>query len=309
MINNFAITFISIFLEAIPFVMVGVIISSIIQIFVSEELLAGIIPKNKLVGILIASSMGIIFPVCECAIIPVTRRLIKKGLPLYLGITFMLAAPIVNPVTLISTYYAFSQKPEFVILRGVLGLSTAIIVGFLISFLIKENQLKEEKHNHGECSCCHCVEHIHSYEGKPESRFKKIFSKISEIIEHINIELFDVGKFLIFGAFLSAIMQTAVPRNYIMPVGNSHLVSIIVMMILAFVLSICSEADAFIARGFLGSFTNGSILAFLIFGPIFDIKQTLMMTGAFRRSFVIKLMVLVCIIVFISSILVNLFFK
>ena len=118
MINNFTITFVSIFLEAIPFVMIGVIISSIIQMFVSEELLARIIPKNKLVGILIASLMGIIFPVCECAIIPVARRLIKKGLPLYLGITFMLAVPIVNPVTLLSTYYAFAQKPEFVVLRG-----------------------------------------------------------------------------------------------------------------------------------------------------------------------------------------------
>ncbi len=100
-INDFASIFLSIIFEGIPFILIGALASSIIQIFVSEETIARIIPKNKFVGVFIASLVGLVFPVCECAIVPITRRLLKKGVPLSIAITFMLSVPIMNPVVLL----------------------------------------------------------------------------------------------------------------------------------------------------------------------------------------------------------------
>ena len=144
-LEGFTIVFLCIILEALPFVMVGAFVASIIQIFVSEQTIAKIIPKNRFVGLIAASLMGIIFPVCECAIVPIMTRLIKKGVPLNIAVTFMLAVPIVNPVVLTSTYYAFPGQTYMVFLRGFLGLISAILIGYLIGIIQdKNNPLKNK---------------------------------------------------------------------------------------------------------------------------------------------------------------------
>lgn len=322
-VESFTVIFLSIILEAIPFVMLGAFISSIIQIFVSEQTIARIIPKNRFLGLVAASLMGFIFPVCECAIVPIMRRLMKKGVPLYIAITFMLAVPIVNPVVLASTYYAFSGQVYMVLLRGGLGLISAILVGHLMGCIVgKENPLKESRtfipialaiahpqedncgcghHHEEEHTGCGCGHHHGLETGRPG-----VWNKTLEVLEHTSIELYDVGKFLIMGAFLSAVMQTFVARNYILSIGQGNITSVLVMMLMAFVLSLCSEADAFIARTFLGQFTTGSIVGFLIFGPMIDIKNTMMLTGAFKGKFVVKLIGIISVVCFIMAMLVNL---
>lgn len=306
-LENFATVFLSIILEAIPFVMIGAFVSSIIQIFISEQTISRIIPQNRFIGLLIASLLGIVFPVCECAIIPIVRRLIRKGVPLHIAITFMVAVPIVNPVVLLSTYYAFSGDWYIVLLRGLLGLYSAILIGHIVGLLeSKSNPIKELYsyqsygcgHNHKEDSCG-CSSHNSGINKKTVS------SKLSELIQHTSAELYDVGKFLIIGAFLASIMQTFVSREIILSAGQGKISSILVMMGLAFVLSLCSEADAFIARTFLGQFTTGSIIAFLILGPMIDIKNTLMLSGFFKLKFVGKLIIVIFTICFIMSMLVN----
>jgi uncharacterized membrane protein YraQ (UPF0718 family) len=302
-LEGFTVVFLSIILEAIPFVMIGAFVSSIIQIFVSEKTISRIIPKNKVVGLLVASLMGIIFPVCECAIVPIVRRLIKKGVPLHIAVTFMMAVPIVNPVVLASTYYAFAGQTYMVFLRGFLGFVASILIGYIISIIHnKANPLKAMPHEHHHthshsCDSCH-------HHDKPNSR-KNILSTAYDVIMHTGHELKHVGKFLIIGAFLSALMQTFVDRNLLLSIGQSNISSILVMMTLAFVLSLCSVADAFVASTFVGQFTNGSIVAFLIFGPMIDIKNTLMLNSSFKIKFIIKLISVIFIVCFILALIVS----
>ncbi|MGV8982861.1 permease [Clostridium sp.] len=334
-LNDFSTVFLSIIFEGIPFILIGALVSSIIQIFVSEEAITKIIPKNKFVGVLIASLVGLIFPVCECAIVPITRRLIKKGVPLSIAVTFMLSVPIMNPVVLLSTHYAFMGMSYMVIARAMFGMSGAIIIGLLIGVLHKDSPFKHQvvknargtrkakgdfehqtafsskstnhiKHNHihvdknnDNCSCGHTHSH-----GKYNNKFLR---NIEEIITHTSAELYDIGRFFIMGVFLSTCMQIFIPKELILSIGGGVLSSIIVMMMLAFVLSVCSETDAFIARSFLGQFTSGSILGFLILGPMIDIKNTIMLCGSFKLSFVAKLIFLIIAICFILAVIANIF--
>jgi uncharacterized protein len=312
-LQGFTTIFISIILEALPFIILGTFISSLIQIFISEDTISRLIPKNRFVGVLCAALIGLIFPVCDCAIVPIVRRLLKKGVPLHIGITFMLSVPILNPIVLSSTYYAFSNNLSMLFLRGFLGFISAMIIGSLMGIfegtnkVLKEfdshdNHIHTHSHIHANdnCSCGH--DHTHSHSTKVANPV----SLIIDVLEHTNIELHDVGRFLIFGAFLSSLMQTFLPRKYILFVGQDNLYSVFAMIVLAFLLAICSETDAFIARTFVGQFTTGSIVAFLIFGPMMDIKNTLMLSSTFKARFVITLIFIIFTVCFIIGISINL---
>lgn len=345
-LDGFTIIFTSIILEAIPFVLIGAMVSSFIQLFVSEKMIQNLLPKNKYVAVIGAAFMGIIFPVCECAIIPIMRRLVKKGVPLDVAITFMLAVPILNPIVLLSTHYAFSGQSSMVLYRGALGAFGAILIGLIIGRLNLKDVLKVGATS-SKSNCCasdHCEddyghEYEHEFHNNPENHnetydnglhdhqcthnhqectddhihtqkgLKGKWKIINSIIDHTSHEFFDVGRFLIIGAFLSALMQTFVPRTTLLAIGKGPISSILVLMLLAFVLSICSEADAFIARTFVGQFTQGSIIGFLIFGPMLDIKNALMLSTTFKTKFLLKLVTVITSICFILALMVNVFVK
>lgn len=314
--EGFLLIFLSIILEAIPFVMIGALISSLIHLFVSEETIARIIPKSKILGLVAGSLMGIVFPVCECAIVPIVKRLIKKGVPIDIAITFMLAVPIVNPVVLASTYYAFGNDMNMLMLRGVGGLVGAIAVGALVgryagSQDVLKDEIKKVKvkrvHKHDIGCACGCQSAKRSLK-RPNKRQEKqgFWSSLQGIMLHTSRELYSVGRFLIAGAFLSAMMQTFVPRDMILSIGNNDISSILVMMAMAFILSLCSEADAFIARTFAAEFTTGSIVAFLVLGPMIDIKNTLMLSSGFKTKFIMKLIITISLICFVMAMGINL---
>jgi uncharacterized membrane protein YraQ (UPF0718 family) len=296
-ISSMATIFLSIVLEALPFILIGSLAASLIQIFISEEWIARVIPKNRLLGLLSAGLLGLIIPVCECAIIPITRGLMKKGVPAGIAVTFMLAAPIINPVVLVSTYYAFGGTLPMVLFRAGAGLAASLIIGFIIDIVYgKINPVKAAPihiHNHGHHHECHesCCSHHQ----------EKEHTSLIEIIEHTTEEFYDVGKFLILGALISTILQSAIPRQYMMNAGNSGLLSIAVMMSFAYTVSLCSEADAFVANTFTGQFAVGSIIAFLILGPMIDIKNTLMLKSSFKKGFSALLVVLIFIVCFVVS--------
>lgn len=315
--QSFTTIFLAITLEAIPFIIIGVFISSLIQVFISEETIIKLIPKNKFVGLLIAGVIGIIFPVCDCAIVPIARRLLKKGMPLYICVTFMLSVPIINPVVLASTYYAFLNNPYMVLLRGGLGSLSAIIIGFIISNIEEKNVMKisdfsSDLRNQGiyikkKYDNLGRVAHDYNCSCGCNNRVEKtgVIASIIAVLEHTSLELREVGKFVIIGAFLSSLMQTFIPRKYILSIGHGYISSILVMMALAFLLCVCSETDAFIARTFVGQFTNGSIIAFLIFGPMIDIKNTLMLGKAFKARFIMKLIALIFMVCFVIGLTIN----
>lgn len=295
--NSFFTIFISIMLEAIPFILLGSFISAVIQVFVSDKVISKVLPKNKFLGIMGASLMGFVFPVCECAIIPIARRLMKKGVPASIAVTFMLAVPIVNPVVLLATYSAFYDRPIVVLLRAVFGILAAVTIGFLIEIVQgKEIPVKEEVFQNQGDIFCGCG-YNHQYSVKR--------SKISSVLEHTTIEFFDISKYLIIGAVLSSVFQAFVPRSIITSLGMHNLYSIIVMMLLAFVLSVCSEADAFIARTFLNQFTLGSVSVFMILGPMLDIKNTIMLGASFKKGFVIRLIIYIFSLCYIIGCIIN----
>lgn len=291
----------SVLLEALPFILLGTIISSLIQVFVSEDTILKVLPKNNVLRLVLASLLGLIFPVCECAIIPITRALMKKGMPVGPAIAFMLATPIVNPVVLLSTYNAFPTMPQMALYRGLFGFFGAVAIGFLAGRAQDKSVLKDHAPECG-CGCSHDHHEGHAEAACTHTHHpapKGIKGIVGEVLAHTSAELKNVGMYLIFGAMIASCMQIFVPKELLFAVGGGRMSSIVIMMALAFILSLCSEADAFIANTFLLHFSGASVLAFLITGPMIDIKNTLMLFGSFKHRFVIKvisIILLVCLI-------------
>ncbi|OPY57074.1 MAG: putative permease [Pelotomaculum sp. PtaU1.Bin035] len=297
---NFKTVFLSIIIEALPFILIGVIVSAILQNFLSEETIHTVLPRNKIFNIFLASLLGIIFPVCECGIVPVARRLISKGVPLYSAVTFMLAAPIINPVVASSTAVAFSASPKMVWYRLGLAFFVSFVAGLLLSFWFDGRELKKGT---AQNFCCHGCNHDHHdkhYHSQPA-----IKTKIINTFQNACDEFFDMGKYLIMGASLAALAQTFVSRDIILNIGQNSMSSIAAMMTFACGVSVCSSADAFIAASFAGNFTTGSLLAFMVFGPMIDIKNILMMISAFKARFVAALIIIIGILVVSSTFLIN----
>ena len=282
--------FISILIEAIPFVLIGVFISGLIQMFVTEEMMAKIIPQNRFLAVLSGTFAGVLFPACECGIVPIARRLLLKGVPLHAAVAFMLTAPIINPIVLFSTFIAFGNKWDVVFYRGGLAIAVSLIAGLIISYQFKGNQLIENGtrgHHH----------HAHVNQS--------FLQKLGGTLRHAVDEFFSVGKYLIIGAFVAAAMQTYIKTSTLLAIGQNNVSSSLVMMGLSFVLSLCSEVDAFIASSFSSTFSLGSLIAFLVFGAMVDIKNLLMMLGIFKKRFVFVLIAYIAVIVLAGSLLVK----
>ncbi|OIJ20371.1 hypothetical protein BKP45_09955 [Anaerobacillus alkalidiazotrophicus] len=289
--------FISIIIEAFPFILLGVFVSALIQIYVSEDTIQKYLPKNAIAALFPAAVLGAIFPICECAIVPVVRRLIKKGMPLHVGVVFLVGAPILNPVVFASTYYAFRNNPSVLYSRMGLAFILAIIIGAVIYFLFRKNndQLKWSKEE---------------LLGKQVSNVitpTKKTNRIKQTMYHAADEFFMMGKYLIAGAFIAALFQTFLDRSILQALGSNEYSSTFVMMAFAYVLSLCSEADAFVAASFSNNFTTSSIIAFLVYGPMIDLKNTIMLLAFFKIKFVLAFITTVTVFVFGSVLLLHFF--
>ncbi|MFC0274217.1 permease [Metabacillus herbersteinensis] len=282
--------FLSIVLEAIPFILLGVFVSALIQTFVSEEAIQRFLPKNAIVALLPAALLGAIFPICECAIVPIVRRLIKKGMPLHVGVVFLVGAPILNPVVFASTYYAFQSSTEIVYARMGLAFVLSIVIGFIMYMIFKNrDQLKWSKEE--------LVGRVKAEEGL------KDVGKIKSTLFHASDEFFEMGKYLLIGAFIASLFQTFLDRSVLIGLGSNEFSSPAIMMAFAFILSLCSEADAFVAASFGSTFSAASIIAFLVYGPMLDLKNAFMLFAFFRAKFVLIFMLVVTVAVYVAVIL------
>lgn len=294
LLNKFSIVFSSIVIEALPFILIGAVLASFMQVYISNNIFNKIISKNKLLGSIQAGIIGVFLPVCECATVPITKGLLNKKVPLNVAITYMLSAPIVNPLVILSTYYAFDGNIKVVLLRVGVGFLIAVIAGLLMLCLSGENNIfidNGEGELQGKC-LCGCSE-IDDNSSKP-----------IRLLKHTSLEFYEIGKYFIVGATLASIFQTFVPRDIIFYFENSAVLSIIILMAFSFLISLCSEADAFVASTFMNRFSLGSITGFLIIGPMIDLKNTIMLFSIFKKSFVIKLLFVVFSLCFIASALI-----
>ncbi|MGL5353322.1 MAG: permease [Clostridium sp.] len=288
-------TFLSIIVEALPFILIGSIISAIIQLFIKEETIERFLPKNKLLSLVLASFMGLFFPLCECAIVPISRSLIKKGVPIGTATTFMLAVPIINPIVLLSTYYAFSNNLTIVFLRAFGGISIAVIIGLIIDVLTKNTKVLKGENLYIAFCDCGCE----NFYTRPS-----FLSNIKNLIEHTSKEFLDISRYFIIGSVLASIVSVSMNSLNIDFSNILPSFGIVVMMLLTFLLSLCSEADAFIAQGFLSSFGTSGVVAFLLLGPMLDLKNVILLLGAFKKRYVLYLSILTCTIIGLFSYLV-----
>ncbi|HMM23162.1 MAG TPA: permease [Selenomonadales bacterium] len=283
---NFKIILLSIVLEALPFVLISVLVSAFLHNFVSEDFIRKIIPKNRLLSTVPAALLGLLFPVCDCGMVPIVRRLVMKGVPLHTAVSFMLAAPIINPVVAAATAFAFRANIDIVFLRLGTAFFVACAAGLLCSVFFKSSELKKDavSHSHS-CGCCG---HHHETEDVFPRKLS-LSSKLLRTIYDAGNEFFEMGKYLVVGAMMGALVQILLPRALLLSVGQHPLLSVGVMLLFAFVVSVCSAADAFIAASFITSFSPGSLVAFMVFGPMIDLKNILMLQHSFRLRFVLWL--------------------
>ena len=299
--QNFYTIFVSILIESMPFILLGSFISALIQIYISQDKIMKIFPRNVFLSCIIAAFAGLILPICDCGIIPIAKGLIKKKIPVAACITFMLSAPIVNPIAIISTIYAFQEKKSVVICRVGCGIIISILTGLAIHFCTKNKQDILNNDNINDISICNCSICNKSYNSSDNR-----FDKIRNVFLHTGDEFFNIGKFMIIGTLLSSIFQSIAYSFNNLYIPNDNRSSLIIMMFLAFLLSVCSTSDAFIAKGFLSSFSLNSTIGFLVFGPMLDIKNTFILFGNFKKKFVLKLIFFIVSISFIVLININL---
>ena len=278
--QTFVTIFLGIFIEAVPFLLAGSIVSGLIAVFVDQSMIDRYLPRRALPGAIAGGLMGLLFPVCECGVVPVVRRLYEKGLPISIGIAFLLAAPVINPVVILSTYSAFGWGP-MLIGRLVFTLLIAVVMGYLFSRAEPGEVLLPNVYA-AHCDAC-------TIPARPGLAKPPLPARLTRAFNLAGDDFLDMVRYLIVGSMLAAAMQTLIPQSALLGVGQGPISSVLVMQGLAFILSICSTVDAFVALAFTSTFTTGSILSFLVFGPMVDIKSSLMFLGVFQRRVVVYL--------------------
>ncbi len=290
-LQNAILLFSSLLVEAVPFILIGAVVSAAIEVLVPSRAFERLGRLPRKLQLPAAAMAGLTFPVCECGSVPVARRLAKKGLSPSAAVTFMLAAPVLNPVVLASTFVAYRGRSAlwFMVLgRAGLGLLVAVAVGWVIGDEQKAKLLRvrpDEAHHEGE---------IH------EARWREFFG-------HIGSDFIFMGRFLMVGGLVAASVQTFVPQSIIGKVAGTPVIDMLAMMGLAFVLSLCSESDAFVAASFV-QFGPAAQLAFLVFGPMMDLKLASLYVGTYGRNFLWKVFLTVMAVALVGTLWLKLVF-
>jgi uncharacterized membrane protein YraQ (UPF0718 family) len=285
--QDFALAFLSILFEGAPFILLGTLASGFIDIYLPAGTMDRFLPKNRTLAVLTAGLLGAVFPVCECAVVPVIRRLVKKGLPVSCALTYMLAAPVVNPITALSTWKAFQGQNAAMMTgsRLLLGFLVAAAVGLIVSRLPLAAVLKakvldnldEPQKPRASHDCGH--DHSHGEDNRLVAAFR---SALKDFI--------DVGVYFSIGVSITALFNTGIApgAEWLDGLAGNSVAAPAALMVLAFVLSLCSTSDAFIAAT-LDKFAWGAKLAFLTFGPMMDVKLIFLYQTVLRKRFIVLL--------------------
>jgi uncharacterized membrane protein YraQ (UPF0718 family) len=299
--QDFALAFLSILFEGAPFILLGTLISGFIDVYLPAGTMDRFLPRNRTRAVMMAGLMGAVFPVCECAVVPVIRRLVKKGLPVSCALTYMLAAPIVNPITALSTWKAFQGQDAAMMTssRLLLGYLIAVGVGFIVLRLpvtavlkakLVESIEKDAPHDHHDCNHHHghshgSCGHDHHHHDSPDDGRRLVAAFRSAMKDFV-----DVGVYFTIGVTITAMFNTGIApgAEWLDSLAQSPAAAPAALMALAFILSLCSTSDAFIAAT-LDKFTWGAKLAFLTFGPMMDVKLLFLYQTVLKKRFIVWL--------------------
>jgi uncharacterized protein len=330
--------FLSLLVEAIPFLILGVLFSGLLQYFVSEKWLMRWMPKNPLLGSFVGSCIGFLFPVCECGNIPVARRLLMQGVPAPVAVGFLLAAPTINPIVFWVTWTAFRDQPEIVFYRVSISLLIATVVGWIFScqrdlrpFLrpnvaaaitARQKYLKVPIDTPVEMADpviainpllqsgtfmlgqssqplpTDAAALQAALTGVPLQRWRLLLESMVQ-------ELRELAAVLVIGSAIAACLQVFVPRDVVLGLGQGPVTSILAMMLLAAIVSICSTVDSFFALSFSALFTTGSLVAFLVFGPMIDLKGIGLLSSVFKPRAIFYLFALSGLMTFLAALVLN----
>ncbi|MCY7413296.1 MAG: permease [Salinibacterium sp.] len=281
---------ISVIIESLPFVVLGIVLSIVVQVWLPDGFLMRYLPSTPVLRRFCISLFGIALPVCECGNVPLARGLIIKGFTVPESMTFLVAAPIINPITIVTTHLAFGFDDGILVARILGGLAIANVVGWLFSLSAKPEALLTDRFA---AECRRPLDHEH-----PQSRQSKSVDIFVRETSFIMPALF-------IGSLVAGAIQVAVPREVLVSLGSNPLWSVLAMMVLAFVIAVCASVDAFFILPFASTFLPGSIVTFLLFGPIIDIKMLAIMRTTFTTRTLVQLTAIVGLISALIGLVVN----
>jgi uncharacterized membrane protein YraQ (UPF0718 family) len=260
-IAHWATVFVAIVVQAMPFLVLGVTISAGVAAFVPGDLLARILPSRASLAVPAAAAAGVALPGCECGSVPIAARLVDRGMLPAAALAFLLSAPAINPIVLVATAVAFPGRPEVVVARFIASLIAATVVGLIWARTGHDGLLRMTRRRT-------------VGEGPP----------LSVMMATAQHDLLNAGGFLIIGAATAATLQTVVPRSALETLGGAGVLAFVAMSGLAVIMAICSEADAFVAASFT-AVPMPARLAFMVVGPMVDVKLIALQAGTFGRAF------------------------
>ena len=281
---------ISVIIESLPFVVLGIVLSIAVQVWVPDRWLARAIPRNPVLRRLVISLLGVFLPVCECGNVPLARGLMVRGFTVSDSMAFLLAAPIINPITIITTYQAFGWGDGILLGRIAGGLLIANLVGWLFSRHPDATRLLTPRFA---AECALPDDHEHAVTRTQKSL--QLFTREAGVIMPA----------LFIGSLVAGGIQVLVPREVLVTLGSDPIWSILALMALAFVVSVCSNVDAVFILPFASTFLPGSIVAFLVFGPVIDIKMLSLMRTTYRAKTLLLLTVVVALLAMLFGLVVN----
>ncbi|APZ33022.1 hypothetical protein BOH66_00940 [Microbacterium aurum] len=283
---------ISVLIESLPFVVLGVLLSIVVQVWVPPGVIERWMPRAAWARRAVLSLLGMLIPVCECGNVPFARGLMMRGFGVSETMTFLIAAPIVNPIVIITTHQAFGFDDGILIARLLGGYAVANLIGWLYSRHPDPDALLTDRFRD---SCAVSLEAGHDRAGRGQRSLAQFV-----------VELRAVMPALVIGSALAGAVQVLVPRDALLAIGSNPALSIIAMIALAMIVSICSNVDAFFALSFASTFTPGSIVAFLLVGPLVDVKMLALLRTTFRTRVLAGLVVIVVLFAIAVGSVVNL---
>jgi uncharacterized protein len=308
---NFMVVFSSLLVGAVPLVMLGALVAATIGTFVPQSAFERLARLPEALQIPAAAVAGLAFPVCECGSVPVARRLVHRGLLPSAAVTFMLAAPILNPIVVFSTTVAYRGSDvlwPMVLGRVGLGFVAATVVGWVAGARDRATFLRTTTDDHESgCSCqgdCDCVSELGDHDCHHHHSDK---TRMGAFFGYFAGDFAYMGRYLIFGAAAAAALQTVLPQSVLGSVADIPVINLLAMMALAFALSLCSESDAFIAASFV-QFGVGPQLAFLVFGPMMDAKLAFLYSATFSKGFLRTVLVVVAGVTLVGTLWLEIIF-